>query len=298
MKQQKPLLNAIKIGLVLNIILAITKLGFGYYGGSQALISDGYNSFSDVFMSIMIMLVIRIAAKKPDQNHPYGHQKYEGIFYFTVGMIFLATAILLGYQAISTLVMHQSINAAPLMITVYVSLIALLIKIVLALLYFKLNKTYHHPTLKAEAKNHFIDSWSTLFTLIGLILTQFGFYIFDALAALIVAIFILRLAYQIIKEAISYLVDEAPQLDVINRMKRTMMQTTGVLSIDDLKVRRHMTAYYVDVEIGVESTLSLRRAHQIAENVHDAIELKYPEVIHCMVHVNPNEASSDKKTTS
>lgn len=244
--------RAIFIGLMLNILLAVIKLTFGYIGKSQALISDGYNSFSDIFMSIMIFFVIRIATKKPDDNHPYGHQKYEGVLYFTLGIIFLVTAGLIGFQAIESLILNE-VTEAPLSITVYVSAISLVIKIVLAYYYFKLNKTYHNPTLKAEAKNHFIDGWSTAATLIGLILTQFGFFIFDAIAALIVAIFILRLAIQILIESVSYLVDEAPVNDVLEKIRLAILDFDGVLDIDDLKVRRHMTDYYVDVEISVDA---------------------------------------------
>ncbi len=284
---KKHIMNAIFIGLVLNIVLATLKLGFGYYGGSQALISDGYNSFSDVFMSVIIFFVLRIATKKPDENHPYGHQKFEGVLYFSLGIIFLATAIFLGYQAIDQIIHLEDIINAPLRITVYISGISLVIKLFLAYYYFKLNKTYRNPTLKAEANNHFIDGWSTAATLIGLVLTQFGLLIFDAIAALIVALFILRLAVQILIEAISYLVDEAPMHEVIIRMKAAIKDFEGVISVDDLKVRRHMTEYYLDVEISVEATLSLIAAHEIAETVHIGIEDQFPDVIHCMVHVNP-----------
>ncbi len=284
---RKKIIKAVLIGLVLNIVLAVIKLTFGYIGGSQALVSDGYNSFSDIFMSIMIFLVMRIATKKPDENHPYGHQKFEGVLYFSLGIIFLTTSIILGYQAIATMVINDSQASAPLVITVYISGIALVIKMFLASFYFKLNKYYHHPTLKAEAKNHFIDGWSTGATLIGLILTQFGFIMFDAIAALVVALFILRLAIQILIEAVSFLVDEAPAKTILNHIRTAIYTFEGVKSVDDLKVRRHMTEYYVDVEIGVLATLSLVDAHHIAETVHEGIEQQFPDVIHCMVHVNP-----------
>lgn len=286
-ESRQKIIHAVFIGLALNVLLAVVKLTFGYIGGSQALISDGYNSFSDVFMSVMIFLVIRIATKRPDENHPYGHQKFEGVLYFSLGIVFLATSVVLGYQAVRAIWSTSEVTTAPHVMTVYVSAGSLVIKIFLAYYYFKLNKTYHHPTLKAEAKNHFIDGWSTGATLMGLVLTQFGFLIFDAIAALIVALFILRLAIQILIEAVSYLVDEAPVHDMLDQIKTAIIGIKGVIDVDDLKVRRHMTEYYVDVEIAVESTLSLIAAHQIAETVHTGIEKEFPDVIHCMVHVNP-----------
>ncbi len=285
-ESRKKVVNAVFIGLILNIVLTITKLGFGYFGGSQALISDGYNSFSDVFMSVMIFFVIRIATKKPDKNHPYGHQKYEGILYFTLGILFILTAGILAYQAITSII-NDVDREAPMRITVYVSAVTLLIKIFLAYFYFKLSRNYQNPTLRAEAKNHLIDVWSTTATLIGLVLTQFGFVIFDAIAALIVALFIVRLAIQILIEAISFLVDESPIQTVFDNIAKAIHEFSGVIAIDDLKIRRHMTEYYVDVEIAVSAECSLVEAHQIAEKVHIGIEKKFPKVIHCMVHVNP-----------
>ena len=285
-QSKKQVVNAVFIGLFLNVVLAMTKLGFGYFGGSQALISDGYNSFSDIVMSIMIFLVIRIATKKPDKTHPYGHQKFEGVLYFTLGIVFLLTAGILMYPSINSII-NTADKEAPLRITVYVSSITLFIKMFLAYFYFKLSKIHQNPTLRAESKNHFIDVWSTSATLLGLVLTQFGFVIFDAIASLIITLFILRLGIQILIEAIKFLVDESPVQEVFDDIEKAILEFAGVMAIDDLKIRRHMTEFYVDVEIAVFAELSLIEAHQIAEKVHVGIERKFPKVIHCMVHVNP-----------
>ncbi len=91
-----------------------------------------------------------------------------------------------------------------------------------------------------------------------------------------------------IKDAISFLVDEAPKEEVINQIKADILACPGVIEIDDLKVRKHMEQLYVDVEIAVDNTLNITEAHEIAEYVHHDIEDKY-DVIHCMVHVNPVE---------
>ena len=87
-ENKKGILKAITIGLSVNILLTLLKLIFGLLGNSQALLSDGLNSFSDVFISIMLLIVLRIATQKPDHDHPYGHEKFEGIGYFLLGIIF------------------------------------------------------------------------------------------------------------------------------------------------------------------------------------------------------------------
>ncbi len=87
-ESRKEILNAVAFGLIINILLATLKLSFGFWGNAQALVSDGVNSLSDVFISIMILAVLKLATKKPDHDHPYGHEKYEGLLYFLLGIIF------------------------------------------------------------------------------------------------------------------------------------------------------------------------------------------------------------------
>jgi cation diffusion facilitator family transporter len=285
------ILKAVKIGLAFNVGLTVLKLTFGIWGNAQALISDGLNSFSDVFISIMLLVILTIATKKPDHDHPYGHEKFEGLAYFVLGVIFFITSIYIGIYAIQSIIdymQHPDQFVAPHFITVIVSIIALVIKLILYRYYFMISKKFKSPTLKADSRNHLLDAWATLFSVIGLTLAQFGFIIFDYVASIIIGLFILRLAVQILLESVAYLVDQAPSDEEVSRIHEVILSIEGVVTVDDLKVRNHMTQKYVDVEIGVKSSLTLSAAHKIAENVHHHVESEFPEVIHCMVHVNPH----------
>ncbi len=285
-------LNAIRMGLITNIILTLIKVISGILGSSQALVSDGLNSFSDVFISIMLLIVLKLATKKPDHDHPYGHEKYEGLAYFVLGIIFILTASYIFVQAVLSIIHfinHPDTISAPHALTVIVAFIALIIKFFLYRFFKKTGQIYDLPTIKADAKNHLLDVWATLISLIGLVIAQFDLVIFDYIASIMIGIFILRLGLQIFFESISYLVDQAPSDEEVKDIKSLIISVKGVLTIDDIKIRKHMTQKYVDVEIGVTATLSLQEAHQIAENVHHLVEKKFPEVIHCMVHVNPSK---------
>lgn len=288
---QKEILKAVRIGLYVNIGLTLLKLISGIFGNSQALISDGLNSFSDVFISIMLLVVLKLATKKPDHDHPYGHEKYEGLAYFVLGLIFILTASYIFIVAILSIINHithpnQAIS--PNVYTVIVAIIALIIKLFLYNYYKMITKKMDSPTLKADAKNHYIDAWASSISLIGVTVSQFGnLIIFDYIASIVIGLFILRLGLQIFFESITYLVDQAPSDEEILSIENVITAVKGVIKIDDIKVRKHMTQKYVDVEIGVLSTLMLEEAHKIAEKVHSEVEKKFPEVIHCMVHVNP-----------
>jgi cation diffusion facilitator family transporter len=292
MKENK-LEKAIIIGVIFNIILTIIKLTFGYLGQTQALITDGYNSFTDVVMSILIFFMIRVATKKPDEDHPYGHQKFEGVAYFAIGMVFLFSAMLLIYNISDQFIyflQNDIIASKPNILTLIVSIIALGMKLFLALFYKNLYMKSKHPTLKAESKNHALDMISTGLAIIGIILARLGFQMFDYIAALLIALLILKLAIETIKEAITFLVDQSPDQKLTQEIYDFIRSCQGVLSVDELKMRIHVTQLYVDVEIGVNAEMTLKEAHSIAEQVHIGIETKFKKVIHCMVHVNPYDA--------
>jgi cation diffusion facilitator family transporter len=289
--KRQDILQIVAIGLTVNIILTALKLSFGFWGNAQALVSDGLNSLSDVFISIMLLVVLKLSTKKPDHDHPYGHEKYEGLAYFLLGIIFLITAGMIGFASIHSIIDYVAVPGSaikPHVLTLVVSILALIIKFGLFKFYLRSGKKFDAPTIKADAKNHLLDAWATLFSVIGLSLAQFNLIIFDYLASIIIAIFILRLALQILSESISYLVDQSPDIDQVQHIHDLILSIDGVLAVDDLKVRKHMTQKYVDVEIGVKSSLTLQTAHRIAELVHHTVEEKFPEVIHCMVHVNPH----------
>lgn len=291
------ILGAVRFGLIINTVLAIIKLVFGKLGGSQALFSDGINSFTDVFISIMLLVVLNLATKKPDHDHPYGHEKYEGLAYFVLGIIFILTATYIFVDSILSIIhilSESSTAKKPEFYTVMVAILALVIKIVLFLYYKHVSQQIDAPTLKADSKNHLIDAWATFISLIGLILSQFNLIIFDYIASIIIGFFIIKLGLQIFFESVSYLVDQAPSEEEVKHIKLVIDSIQGVIKIDDIKIRKHMTQKYVDVEIAVISTLSLEEAHKIAENVHHLVEKKFPEVIHCMVHVNPYKQTVTK----
>lgn len=291
------ILGAVRFGLIINTALTILKLTAGTLGGSQALFSDGLNSFTDVFISIMLLVVLKLATKKPDHDHPYGHEKYEGLAYFVLGIIFILTATYIFVDSVLSIIHvlsedHSAIK--PEFYTVIIAMIALTIKIVLYLYYKNVSEKIDAPTIKADSKNHLIDAWATFTSLIGLVLSQFNLIIFDYVASIIIGFFIMRLGLQIFYESISYLVDQAPSDEEVKHIKTVINSIKGVINIDDIKIRKHMTQKYVDVEIAVISTLSLEDAHKIAENVHHLVEKKFPEVIHCMVHVNPYKETITK----
>ena len=287
--KQNTIRNVIIFSLIGNIILTAIKLTFGLLGNSNSLVSDGFNSLSDIFVSILILVVLKVSNKTPDKNHPYGHEKYEGVMYLFLSFIILLTGGFLLKSGISNLLKYFNDNMViikPESYTMIVAVVALVIKFVLFVVTNKTANKYNSSSLKGDTKNHLYDMLSTSVSLLSIILTQFGLLYFEPIATIIISIFILYSVYEMIKEAVSFLVDEAPKKEKVRAIHQTILNCAGVIKIDDLKTRKHMNHIYVDVEIAVDRNLSLLEAHKIAEDVHLEVEKEF-DALHCMVHVNP-----------
>lgn len=286
---KKEVKRIVILSLVINIILTIIKLIGGYAGNTTSLVSDGYNSLADILISLLLIITLTISGKKPDKDHPYGHEKYEGVISFVLGFFLLLTASFIIFEGITNLVSYDS-NSEYIKPANYTLVIAG-ISIILKAFIYSINiigyKKYDQVCLKAESYNHLSDIFATAASIIGIILAIRGYIYIDYIASIIIGLMIIKNGVEVIKESISYLVDEAPKKEYMNQIKNTILEVDGVLSIEVLKARKHVNKVYVDVEIIVDNKLSLVEAHDIAENVHHTIESNYPDVIHCMVHFSP-----------
>jgi|SRR5690554_67929 len=280
----KTVKKVLYVGLILNIVLTIIKLVFGFLGRSFSLKVDGVNSLIDILISLMLLFSIKIASKKPDSDHPYGHEKYEVIVSLILGLFLLLTSFIIVYTSI------QSLNVA-LEIKKY-SLIVAGVSVLLKAIILTVNvwgyKKYQQVSLKADAYNHLGDILASGASFFGILITIYTkFKYFDYLASIVIALIIFVNGIKIIKESISYLVDESPSKAFNDKVRNYIRSIEGVINIDDYKSRLHVNKVYIDVEISVKKDLSLIKAHEIAEDVHKKVEKEFPTVIHCMVHVNP-----------
>lgn len=283
---EKSLNKALSIILILNFLLAAIKLSFGLLGNSVALTNDGINSTIDFVLSIVLIATIRVSNKKPDKDHPYGHEKFEGILSLIIAIFVIATGSFLLIDTIKRIVTTDVI-LMPQTYTIIIAIISVFIKVFLYRYTKILSVKYSQPSLKADSTNHFADGIATFVVVLGVFLSLIGYVQFDYIASIIIAIIISYSGVRLFFEASSWLVDKAPSIKDLNAIKSYIESCEGVIGIDDIKARMHVTKLYVDVEIIVDNQLSLVAAHKIAEAVHIGVEQHFDEVIHCMVHVNP-----------
>lgn len=275
-----------------NSFLAVIKLLGGILGNSSVLITDAINSISDIATNIVVYVSAKFSKKEKDQTHPYGHDKFDSMISIFLGVALIITAIEVGKNAFTSLydiVFNNATIVEPEFYTI------IIVFVTLALKEFMYRKTKvdaikaNSQALLAQAWDHRSDTITSFGALIGIVGAMFGVAYLDPIASIFIVFFILKLGYKIVKTGVSQVVDESADETQVIQIKKIVMSNENVKSIDEIKTRLFGVKYYVDLEIGLDSKLSLIEAHRIAESIHDEIENNMADVIHCMIHVNPND---------
>lgn len=274
------------ISIVVNVILSIVKAIIGIIARSGALISDAIHSLSDVVSTVIVILGVRMASKEDDNEHPYGHDRFECVASIVLSVLLVIVAVLIVDHSIDN--MHSGAEyVKPGRIGIYAAILSITVK---ELMYWY---TRHYALqiksslLLADAWHHRSDALSSIGALAGLVLEQFNVRNADNYASIVISIFILKVACDVFKDAIDRMVDKSCDNETIQEMKQVIVGVDGVRSIDLIKTRVFGSKIYIDLEISADETISLKEAHDIAENVHDLLEEKFTDIKHCMVHVNP-----------
>ena len=285
------------ITIIVNIVLSVFKLIAGIVANSSAMISDAIHSASDVFSTIVVMIGVKFSLKKPDKEHPYGHERLECMAAIVLAMVLFITGLGIGADALKTIFDG---NYGDIQVPGALALIAAIVSIVTKeAMYWYTRfhaKRIDSGALMADAWHHRSDAFSSVGALIGIGGAMLGFPIMDPLASLVIFVFIVKAAFDIFKDAMGKMVDHACDEETEKEIYDCVKSNKEVLGIDRLQTRIFGNKIYVDLEILLDGALSLEKAHDIAEAVHDDIEENFPKVKHIMVHVNSiNRKKKTKK---
>lgn len=276
------------VTIIGNILLSVMKLIAGFIAHSNAMISDAIHSASDVFSTFVVIIGIKLASKKADKEHPYGHERLECVAAIVLSMVLFITGFGIGATALKNITSGDYNNIAVPGILALVAAIVSIVSKEAMYWYTRYNaKRIDSSALMADAWHHRSDAFSSIGALIGIAGARLGFPIMDSIASLIIFVFIIKAAYDIFKDAIDKMVDHACDDDTVNQIRECVMKHEDVLGIDMLQTRIFGNKIYVDLEIATDGSYTLSKAHTIAESVHDDIEKSFPKVKHIMVHVNP-----------
>ena len=255
------------VSIAINLILSVLKLIAGIVAHSGAMVSDAIHSASDVGSTLIVIVGVRLSGKQSDQEHPYGHERMECVSSIILSGLLLATGIGIGISGLENIV--KSTSGKAIEIPGMLALIAAVVSIVVKEWMFWYTrgaaKKINSGALMADAWHHRSDASVVICLLIG------------------------KASIDIFRDAVDKMVDRSCDRQTEESIRRTVLSVEGVKRVDLLQTRLFGSKIYVDLEIAADGTQTLDEAHQIAEHVHHAIEHTFPDVKHCMVHVNPAE---------
>ena len=276
------------ISILGNVLLSVFKLMAGIFAHSGAMITDAVHSASDVFSTFVVVIGIKISARASDKEHPYGHERMECVAAIVLATILCITGLGIGKNAIAKL---QDGNDAGMVIPGILALVAAIVSIVVkeAMFWYTRGaaRKIDSGALMADAWHHRSDALSSVGALVGILFARNGYPMMDAVASLIICVFIVKASYDIFKDAVDKMVDKACDEETERELRKFVEAQPGVLGVDLLQTRVFGNKIYVDLEICADENSTLKESHQVAEQVHDKLEIQFPKVKHIMIHVNP-----------
>lgn len=284
--------RAITVGFWLNAILMVMKLAAGYYGNSEAVFADGIESACDFVAIIFTLIALRIGRKAFDEDHPYGHGKAECLAAILVSLIIFTAGIGILYKAVMTFITGN--YPEPQLIAVGAAAATIVIKELLFRYTRRVARDLQSPAVEAVSKDHRKDALTSVATLIGVTGAYFGFVYLDPLAAGLTSFFIFYIAWETFTKAGHDLMDGLPPRDILTQICDSACEVSGVERVHEIRGRRSGQYLIIDLKLEMDPDMTVRRSHEIADQVKTLIFSRFSNVGDVMIHINPgNEAHKD-----
>lgn len=277
------------VALLVNLGLAIAKLGVGTWAGSAALVADGFNSAGDVLATTIGLIGYRYAQRPADDTHPFGHGNAESVAALIIGGTLLATGVFISIDGFRALV--DGPRAAPDALAVVVAIATAGVKEVLARYTIRVGTHLNSPSMLASAADHRADVVIAITVAVGIVAARSGWTWLDPLAAVLVGLWIVRLAVPPVVSSFDVLMDAAPP-GVDAAVREVALRHPEVRRVDRARVHSLGAYYVVDLEISVEASLSLHAAHFIAHDVEEQVLANVAHVREVRIHVNPADLTT------
>jgi cation diffusion facilitator family transporter len=277
-------------GVLVNIMLAVSKLVVGFIAQSHALIADGFHSLSDLISDAMVLLATKHAHQDADEDHPYGHARYETLATIGVGIFLVAVALGISIDAIQRLAATEDIVAAvPATLALWIAAFSIFSNEMLYQYTIRVAHSIRSKLLEANAWHHRTDSISSIVVFIGIGGAILGWPLLDDIAAIIVGLMIAKIGWDLCRQSVQELVDTALEPEVLSSIKQHIKEVNGVVELHMLRSRRMGHNALVDVHILVDSRLSVSEGHQISEAVEHALINNFDEINDVTVHIDPED---------
>ena len=282
------------VSVAVNIVMSFTQIAVGIFSKSQGLIADGIHSLSDLVGDFLVLVASHHSQKDADEDHPYGHQRFETAASLALGALLISVALGMLWAAFEKLKDPSSIQ------TVHASALwvvgaALIIKELLFRYMLRVAKQVKSSMLVANAWHARSDAASSLVVAIGIVGNLLGHPILDPLAAFIVGLMIGKMGWEFGSDAFHDLMDRSVDEQEVEAIRKTLKQTPGVLGVHDVRTRKMGDMILVDAHLEVDAHLTVEVGHDIALAARQAVMQRH-RVLNLMTHIDPVPSKTDART--
>ncbi len=273
--------------IAVSSILAAVKITVGVIGHSASVLADGFESAGDVVASVAVFFGFAIASRPADEEHPYGHGRYETLTGLIIGVILFVAGIGICYRSLAGV---EQVHEVPAFYGIWVLLASMILKAVMSAVKFHYGKRIRSAALSADAWNDFVDILSavTAMTALGLTLLDPGrFLAADHYGGFAVGLFVIFTGLRVGRETSSRLTDEMPDDEMVAAIREVSLTVPGAIGVEKCFARNVGLEYYVDLHLEVDPELTVRESHDIATEVRFAVRKRLDWVADVMVHVEP-----------
>ena len=292
MKRNKEIYKVTMVGGAVNVVLLLFKFVAGIVGHSAAMIADAVHSLSDFVTDIIVLVFVRISGKPTDKSHEYGHGKYETLATTLIGLALLIVAVGIVYSALTKIIawVQDEPLKAPGLLALWAALLSIILKEAVFHYSMVQARKLNSQAVEANAWHHRSDALSSIGTAIGIggaIFLGERWTVLDPMAGIIVGIFIIKVAIDLLRNGIGDLMEHSLPDEVESEILQLAGSIPGVTEPHDLHTRRIGNHYAIELHILMDDDISLREAHNKSEEVENILREHYGKETHISVHVEP-----------
>lgn len=290
--REKEIYRVTWIGGLVNLLLLVFKFVAGVVGRSSAMVADAVHSLSDFITDIVVIVFVRIASKPQDESHDYGHGKYETLATAIIGVILFIVGLGILVNSVNSIVdvCRGKELEAPSMLALVAALVSIVTKEILYQYTVFKGKKLNSKAVIANAWHHRSDAFSSIGTLIGIggaIFLGASWRVLDPIAALVVSLFIVKVAVELIKPCIDELLERSLPQDVEDKILAIIVSHQGVSSPHHLRTRRIGNNIAMEVHIRMNGSMTIKEAHDITKLIEAALKEEFGQNTHIGIHVEP-----------
>ena len=294
MTREKEIYKVTIIGGLVNLLLLVFKFVAGFLAHSGAMIADATHSFSDFITDIVVLVFVRLGNRPKDKNHDYGHGKYETLAMTIIGVALMIVAIGIIVEGAKKIAFWAGGGTLeePGMLAFWAAIVSILTKEAIYRYSIIKARKLDSKAVEANAWHHRSDALSSLGTAVGIggaIFLGDRWAILDPIASVIVGGILVKVAFNILKEAVGDLMEQSLPDKIENEMLELVKGIPGVAKPHNLRTRRIGNHYAIEIHIMMDGDITLREAHDKATEVEEVLREHYGKETHVAVHVEPNE---------